>query len=244
MAEAEATNGKPNTGPNPATGDLLVISLRLGKVGSKQDRVSSEGTAASENVKTQGMVPRGSAVITGSGALEKTGITAIIHAASGAMTMDGAEFSPTLDGVTLSVKNSLALARRFGHKRVALPFIGGKIFLDRIGVEPIELAQAIVDSAVEARGDVELRFVTFGAEDTALFNNAIQKHGALVKSGALAVTPGSITDFNVHGASAIVNAANMEVAFGGGISGVIARATQAGTAIDAEAKEAIRSHYR
>ncbi len=38
------------------------------------------------------------------------------------------------------------------------------------------------------------------------------------------VAAGSIVDFRLHRASAIVNAANMEVSFGGGISGPIATA--------------------
>ena len=51
---------------------------------------------------------------------------------------------------------------------------------------------------------------------------------------------GDICAFSLHGCSAIVNAANTEVQFGGGVSGAIARATGSDSAIDREAKTLIK----
>ena len=88
-----------------------------------------------------------------------------------------------------------------------------------------------------------MRFVTFGDEDTQLFKNALKKYGGALTSQQVALTPGSITDFKLHGASAIVNAANMEVRFGGGLSGAIGKATGEANKIDEEARQGIQSFY-
>jgi O-acetyl-ADP-ribose deacetylase (regulator of RNase III) len=207
-------------------------------------RASAIGTEITAEVRAMGMMPRGSAVATSSGILAQKGITQIIHAASGSMGLDGRNFGPSLDGVVKSVMNSLELARRNGHKRVALPFIGGKIFVERIGIPAQELAKAIVDNAMIHRGDLELRIVTFGSEDTSLFTTAMAPYRTLVPSKTVDVVDGSITDFNLHGATAIVNAANMEVIFGGGLSGVIARASGQADAINAEAQKTIKEFYQ
>jgi 2-succinyl-6-hydroxy-2,4-cyclohexadiene-1-carboxylate synthase len=205
---------------------------------------SAERTLIDPEVKAAGLMPRGSAIATSAGALQLQGIRQIIHAASGSMGRSGPKFDPTLDGVVHSVQNSLELARRNGHRRVAVPFIGGKIFVDRIGIQTQELANQIVDAAVKSRGDLELRFVTFGEEDTALFRNALKRHEGRVPANAAQVTLGSITDFKVHGASAIINAANMEVQFGGGLSGAIGRATGHMDEINKEAQKAIHDFYQ
>jgi len=206
-------------------------------------KVATEATRLDPEVKKAGMIPRGSAVITASGNLETHGIKHIIHAASGSMTRAGPEFDPSVEGVTHSVRNSLALARQYGHKRVAVPFIGGKIFVARIGISAQDLANSIVDAVIMSRGDLEICFVTFGDEDTELFRAALRRHQSSLSRGAVQVTPGSITDFSVHKATAIVNAANMEVQFGGGLSGAIARATGRAAEIDREAKQAIATFY-
>lgn len=195
-------------------------------------------------VKAAKMLPRGSALATSSGDLEKSGIRQIIHAATGSSTMDGPDFTPTLAGVTDSVKNSLALARANGHKRVALPFLGGKIFVDRIGVAPQALADAIVEKAIKERNGLEIRFVTFGDEDTRLFQNAVAKYRGSLTDSDVSVLSGSLTNAKLHGASAIVNAANMEVQFGGGLSGVIGEASGQAERINEEARQAIEAIYK
>jgi O-acetyl-ADP-ribose deacetylase (regulator of RNase III) len=207
-------------------------------------RVSAIGTVFDSEVKAAGMLPRGSAIVTSSGDLSNKGIKHIIHAATGSMTRGGPKFDPTEKGVIDAVQNSLDLARQHGDKRVAVPFIGGKIFVDRIGVSPQALADRIVETAIKNRGDLELRFVTFGDEDTQLFNNSLAKYGASLNATQATVVSGSITDYSLHGASAIINAANMEVQFGGGLSGVIGRATGMSDKIDKESQEAIKNFYK
>lgn len=205
--------------------------------------ISMEGTKNNGELG-EGMLPRGSALITSSGALAETGINAIIHAASGAMTKQGGHYEPTLQSIELAVQNSVRLAERHGYTRIAIPLIGGKIFLERIGVEGDVLAARIITSALEAQTSIELRFVAFADADVMTFKRGLD----MVRTGHIPglddvarIEQGSLTDFNVHGARVIVNAANMEVQFGGGLSGMIAKATNDSAAIDAEAARAIRS---
>ncbi|MES2963204.1 MAG: hypothetical protein V4760_04880, partial [Bdellovibrionota bacterium] len=68
---------------------------------------------------SQGLLPRGSALITTSGALKETGIISIIHAATGSMNQQGGHHEPTLESVKLSVRNSIALGEKFNHARIA-----------------------------------------------------------------------------------------------------------------------------
>jgi O-acetyl-ADP-ribose deacetylase (regulator of RNase III) len=205
--------------------------------------VAAKGAQLDAQVKAAGMLPRGSAIVTSSGNLSQQGIKHIIHAATGSMTRTGGQFEPTLKSVADSVHNSLDLARNYGDHRVAIPFIGGKIFVERIGVSAQELADRIVESAIQSRGDLELRFVTFGDEDTKLFRTALSKFNAGLSATQATVLSGSLTDYGLHGASAIINAANMEAQFGGGLSGVIGRATGDSHKIDQEAQTAIKSFY-
>ena len=184
--------------------------------------LADDPSSLTADVIRAGMLPRGSALITSAGALEATGIKAIIHAATGSMRLGGGVFEPTLTSVASSVKASLELARAGGHRRVAIPFIGGGIFVERLGVTPQALADLIVTTAIQESNGLELRFVTFGEIDTQLFKNALQKNKSPENAQ---VVSGSLTDFKIHGASAIVNAANTEAQFGGGVSGVIGRAT-------------------
>lgn len=196
----------------------------------------------SQLIQEMNMVPRGSAVLTSSGNLKDKKIEAIIHAASGSLTADGGEFEPTLQSISDSVKNSIHLARTHGFKALAIPFIGGRIFSQRVGVAPSEIARAIVESALSAISEkgpkITIKFVTFGAEDTALFASIVEEKGA-----SIPVLNGSITDYNVHHCRAIVNAANMELMFGGGLSGIIAHETDAADQIEGEAWDKIAAYY-
>jgi O-acetyl-ADP-ribose deacetylase (regulator of RNase III) len=189
------------------------------------------------------VLPPGSAIITSSGALAATGITAILHAATGSSGREGPAFSPTLSSVRASIENSLILAKEFGHKRVALPFVGGKIFLGRIGVEPRELAQTIVDAAVASRDGMALVFVIYNsAVEADLFKAALARYPDAAQFATVA--QGSITDFSLHHATAIINAANTEVFFGDGVSGAIGNATKAKLRIEDEAQKAIAAYNK
>ncbi len=195
----------------------------------KKLNVSLDGTVDNGELK-EGLLPRGAALITSSGALAQTGITAIVHAASGSMNREGGHFEPTLESIRNSVANSVKLAEGFGHQRIAIPLVGGGIFLDRLGIEASELAKNVIAAATNARKTIEIIFVGLEA-DVAAFKRA----------GATNAIVGSLVDGRAHGASAIVNAANTEVIFGGGLSGVIAKASKSKDAINQEAQEIIGS---
>ncbi len=207
---------------------------------SANPQIASEGTLYTRKGAAVGVVPRGSAVITDSGALKEKGITQIIHAAPGSMFRSEPEFIPAESGVDLAVRNSMALAKANGHHRVAVPFIGGNIFLSRIGIPPEQLATTIVKAALETRGDMEIRFVMFKPEELEVFDKVLKKLlPPGTPPGAVQVQQGSITDAKLHGATAIVNAANIELTFGAGLSGAIGDATANRRGIDEEAAKAI-----
>lgn len=183
--------------------------------------VSAAGTVYVKEVEASTMVPRGAAVLTGAGRLE--GIKYIVHAAPGAMTRSGPQFSPTLEGLRLSLKNSLILAEKKQVSCLAVPFIGGGIFLNALGIKKAELAQEIVAATKSGR----VKYVVL-PEDKQYFPAAIV---------------GSILDFKLHKCEAIINAANMEVTFGGGLSGAIGSATKEAAEINRQARELIRKYY-
>lgn len=205
------------------------------------DLVAAEGTPEDARLRGQRMVPLGAAVWTGAGRLAERGITAIVHAASGAMGRTGAGYDPTRESVTASIGNALRLTRGHGHGRLALPFIAGGIFAGRIRppIEKAELARLIVDACAAHRGRIEAALVAFGEADLALFQTTL----AAAPDPGIEVCEGSLTDFGVHAAPVIANAANMEVVFGGGISGVIGEATGDPAAIEAEAAEAVAAFW-
>jgi O-acetyl-ADP-ribose deacetylase (regulator of RNase III) len=187
-------------------------------------------------VQAEKMLPRGSALITTSGDMNKEGISAIIHAATGAMTKSDGEFEPTVDSIKNSIKNSFILARRYKHKRVAVPFLGGGIFASRMGVTKEELADIIISAALKNQRKLEVVFVLFTAAEETIFRDTLANY---TNAKNASVVKGSITEFDIHKATAIVNAANMEVIFGGGISGAIGSASGQADQIDAEAAEAV-----
>lgn len=237
---SESQPKNKNSKRNQMTPSVPLEMSNLQELGS----VSTHDVPYVRKVIASKMMPRGSALMTSSGKLSSSGIHVIIHAATGSMVgSKGVEFEPTVDSVSSSVKNSLILASRHGHKTVAIPFIGGKIFISRIGVASEKLAEAIVRSALVARGDLQIRFVAYDAIDFGIFNKVLTQllsEPQFNSVGTAAqVVQGNITDFNLHKASAIVNAANMEVKFGGGISGAIANATQNEVVIDQEAEALI-----
>jgi O-acetyl-ADP-ribose deacetylase (regulator of RNase III) len=198
--------------------------------------ISDKGTRSRSVVAKANMIPRGSALLTPSGELAYQGITNIIHAAPGAMSRSEKDFEPTLKGLKLSLKNSLRIADKMKLECLAVPFIGGGIFLNSFKMTKAELAEAIVRTVVKFKADAVTTFVAYGAEDTEIFKKVLTKYST---NPRVKLVSGSITDFNLHKCPTIVNAANMEVQFGGGISGVIGRATGKSDEIDAIAAEMI-----
>jgi len=127
--------------------------------------ISSVGTDYSQGIN--GKLPRGAALITDSGNLAKNKIKKIIHAASGSHDSD---CHPTKESVILSVQNSIILAERRKIKSLAIPLIGGKIFLGYIketspDITLEQLAEMIVKAAIKQRNaldkDLKIVFVDF-----------------------------------------------------------------------------------
>lgn len=205
--------------------------------------VSANNTPTNASLKDLNMVPLGASVWTSSGHLAKSGIKAIAHAASGAMGHQGeVGFDPTRNSVAASIENSFLLAIQNGHDRLAIPFIASNIFLDRI-VPPIdkdELASLIVKSCQSYRGSAEAVIVAFGAGDMAHFKKAMAGN----TDTGVTLVEGSVTHYADHKCGAIVNAANMEVTFGGGLSGIIGNATGEISQINAEAATAIQNFWK
>ena len=176
-------------------------------------KISSLGTEADYGINVAGikLLPVGCAFYTSSGALESTGISGIIHAAIGSASRDGRGFAPTLNSVSNSVRNSLVLARRRNHKRIAIQACCTKD----------QLARAIVKTVLEHRDGLEVRLIPYGAEDTWLFQQIVEEMQGQCPSaggGAVQVCPGDITKFNLHGSDVIVNVATTEAKLGGGVS--------------------------
>ena len=210
-------------------------------------KISSLGTEADYGINVAGikLLPVGCAFYTSSGALESTGISGIIHAAIGSASRDGRGFAPTLNSVSNSVRNSLVLARRRNHKRIAIPFIGGMIFLNRTFCTKDQLARAIVKTVLEHKDGLEVRLIPYGAEDTWLFQQIVEEMQGQCPSaggGAVQVCPGDITKFNLHGSDVIVNVATTEAKLGGGVSVAIGTASQSQATIDHEAAKIVSAY--
>ena len=209
--------------------------------------ISTVGTNTEYGMNQVGLrlLPNGSAFYTSSGSLSSRGIKAIIHAASGSSSRDGRGLTPTLHSVANCVRNALILAKRRNHTKIAIPFIGGALFLTRIGTTLDLLANAIIRAVLDNRGSMQVALVPFGPQDTWLFQQVLEnllkepQYASTRNDGSVEVTPGDITRYDVHGADVIVNAANTEGKFGGGVSGAIGQATGNKTQIDHEASKII-----
>lgn len=212
--------------------------------------ISARGVQQHSDVRNAHMFPRGAAVLTQSGNLEKVGIKQIIHAAPGAMGKSGVNFAPTVKGLRLSVKNAIWLAEKMKLNCLAIPFIGGGIFHGAMGVSKEKLAGEIVDAAVATKTKTRVIFVPFGADDTAIFKKIMQPPASGIRGiltrhipAHFTLAPGSLVDFQIHKCETIVNAANMELHFGGGLSGRIGDATGQAAAINAAAQILLKKYY-
>lgn len=203
--------------------------------------VSANNTPTNAALKDLNMAPLGACVWTSSGNLANSGITAIAQAAPGAMGHLGVGFDPTRDSVAASLENSFLLAIKNGHNRLALPFIASNIFLTRIlpVIDKDELASLIVKSCQSYRDSVDAVIVAYGAGDMAHFKKAMIGN----TDKGVTLVEGSITHYVDHKCAAIVNAANMEVEFGSGVSGKIGTATGDIPQINAEAAALIKDFW-
>jgi O-acetyl-ADP-ribose deacetylase (regulator of RNase III) len=229
--------------------------------------ISSQGTGLDQSWIDQGLAPRGSAALTTSGKLADSGIKYIIHAASGAMSPSGDSTSPSIEGVQNSLINALRIADQEGIQRLAVPLIGGGIFLDSLGISKERLAYIVIDTVRSQNAKTQVVFVAYSEDDTAAMQSALEQLSQdqkenmnwlvrlwnylkskftdssdfFARSG---LVRGSITDFNLHKAEAIVNAANMELTFGGGLSGVIGKASQDQEQINETGQRLIQRLYQ
>ncbi|MNT04264.1 RNase III inhibitor [compost metagenome] len=250
-----------------ASGTLKNDYLSIKDSRGEKAVISSHGTGLNQVWIDQSVAPRGSAALTSSGDLAPTGIKYVIHAASGSMGQSGEGMEPSIEGVQLSIANSIRIAQQEGIKRLAIPLIGGGIFLNSLGISKERLAYTVIETARAQKANLELIFVAYSEDDTAAMQTALDtmeqrqkedmgwltrlwnslksffgaktdffEHAELVR--------GSITDYNLHKAEAIVNAANMELTFGGGLSGVIGRATNDSEHIDQVGQELIKALYQ
>ncbi|CAJ0892882.1 5813_t:CDS:2 [Entrophospora sp. SA101] len=197
------------------------------------------GTEYKKAVIEANMLPRGSAILTGSGDLEKQGIKAIIHACPGAIQKNaGSEFEPNIQGIIHSVQNSIILAEKNNYKSIAFCLVGSS-FLDRIfpnqgtkKEKQLKLAEIIIKSAVEQRKSLEkIVFVDFGNTAFMEVNIKIGTESYFRKKlGIVSILfcgNNSITDYSSHKCEVIVNSLNMEGEFisSGSFSGFIAKKT-------------------
>lgn len=195
---------------------------------------------APSKVEKNKLWPLGSAVITQSGNLHAQGIRAIIHAASGSMVQSGVGFDPTLDSIVLSVKNSIQLAIDNNYKSIAIPLVGGGIFLRRSGATMEELMRGLLKAGQGYQGRIKIAYVMY---DDSSYDNLVSAKESLKisENDGFKLVKGSITDFNVHKCETIVNAANTELQFGGGLSGAIGQATGQAGIIDSEAEALLQN---
>jgi len=204
--------------------------------------VSAVNTPENPQLRDLGMVPLGAAVWTGSGDLSRDRISGIVQAAPGAMGHQGRSgLDPTRESVAASIQNAFLLAAAHRQERLALPFIAGGIFFHRIrpAIGKEALAQLIVGACIEHRAELEAVITAHGTGDMGLFKQAM----AGSQDPGVKLMEGSITRFADHQCAVIANAANMEVVFGGGLSGIIGAATGQGGAIDREAAAAVQAFW-
>ncbi|MBF0367072.1 MAG: macro domain-containing protein, partial [Oligoflexia bacterium] len=156
-------------------------------------------------IKAAGMFPRGSAVYTSSGNLKDKNISGIIHAASGSHSMvEGAH--PTLSSIAESVQNSLKLAKLHKHKKVAIPLIGGGIFLNYIfeatNLSPAQkqkqlvqtLVRAVITENAKEENPIPVVFVAYEPEVAQLFQVVIAEEFKGGQQQKIESKRGSITE--------------------------------------------------
>jgi len=88
-------------------------------------------------------------------------------------------------------------------------------------------------------------FVPYSEEDQGIFQGVLDELRTRYpdqRLNGIEIRRGDITYFGTHQCSTIVNAANMEVQFGEGLSGIIGDATGQREDINREAKDRIREY--
>ncbi|CAG8800786.1 35823_t:CDS:2, partial [Racocetra persica] len=217
---------------------------------------------------TKGNLPAGCALMTdtldgsgnGSSILNSKGITHIIHAGPKERSKFPSD-EEFVECVVKSVQNCIILAERNNFEKLAVPLVGGDIFLGKC--DPEKLAEGIIrgvtNQLAECQKLKDIVLIDFDQKPPYLFLKKIQQlekelfgdtaffaednHfvGNLKsdKTKGIQVRVGDIRDKNLHSCSAIVNAANTYYGMGGGIAGAIKVETGNAGKINAKAKELI-----
>ncbi len=200
--------------------------------------LSYQNAKFKDKLVKQDMAPLGSAAITSSGALAEKGIKHIIHAATGSMAKTGEIYNPSLESIDNSIKNAIKIADKYNIKSVAIPFIGSGIFISRMGTTKEKLAFLLLKAS--ATGNAHVVAVAYDEKDLKVFTKAYEKLEAPEKK-KVKLVKGSITDYSLHKSVAIINAANIELVFGGGVSGHIGKASGKSQEINQECRKLINA---
>ncbi|CFW93095.1 protein of unknown function [endosymbiont DhMRE of Dentiscutata heterogama] len=217
---------------------------------------------------TKGNLPAGCALMTdtldgsgnGSSILNSKGITHIIHAGPKERSKFPSD-EEFIECVVKSVQNCIILAERNNSEKLAVPFVGGDIFLGKC--DPEKLAEGIIrgvaNQLAECQKLEEVTLIDYSGNTRHLFLEKVQqvkgdlfgftnffdkdKHFAAALKGkptkGLQVKVGDIRNKSLHSCSAIVNAANTYYGMGSGLAGAIKAQTGNAEKIDAKAKELI-----
>ncbi|RHZ37663.1 macro domain-containing protein [endosymbiont GvMRE of Glomus versiforme] len=200
--------------------------------------ISSAGTEYKKTVIEINMLLRGSAILAGSGDLEKQGIRAIIHACPGSIEKKDKNFRANIEGIIRSVQNSILLAEKNNYKSIAFCLIGSNL-LDII-ISPsqgtkkerqVKLAGIIIKAAAEQRKNLEkIVFIDFGNQaflDAFMANYLFKKDEKSKGLFTFSSSDRGITDYSFHKCEVIVNSLNIEGEFisSGSFSGFIANKT-------------------
>lgn len=216
--------------------------------------VSSVGT--DNKIGLTGILPLGSALLTdtldgdgnGTSELYEKGINYIIHAAPEPRWHFFTDEN-FINCVVKSVQNSIILADTSKFEKLAIPLVGGGIYL--FNCDPENLAEGIIIGALnqvaECQNLEEIIFVAFGEKVNGqekyylaeTFEKIKQEGNYSEKIKKAKAVKGDICDKNLHGAEAIVNAANVQVKFGAGISEKMIKKTGSPKKIDEKAQALI-----
>jgi hypothetical protein len=154
----------------------------------------------------------------------------IIHAAPASMMGSGRPIRTA--SIVACVKNAIRVAAANGIKKIGMPFLGSGIFSKRIleyvdmddNLRLARLAKLLIKSCKNSR-DVSVCFFPWSEQELSYFDGRI---ATFFNKRAPGVLQGSLL-YNTQNPSqpiqAIVNAANTELVFGGGVSGSIGNAT-------------------
>ncbi|CAG8666870.1 3187_t:CDS:2 [Ambispora leptoticha] len=253
---------EPNNPPQPNNNEYPAIaatgrepeykinpSLPISSVGTGNDRPDLVPNLNG----TPGHLTAGSALLTdtldgsgnGSSILNDKGITHLIHAVNQPFSSFANNEQWFINYVVRSVQNSIILADRYKFEKLAIPLVGGGIFLG--SCDPQKLAEGIVKGAINQLAECKTYNKLFCLTDI------IAKPPEKIANGGLELAKnptkiifdewGDIRDKRIHEASVIVNVANTQVKFGGGISGAIAKQVGDKTKIEAKAQELIEVDY-